>query len=54
MTDQTAAEPTMEDTEFGEVDLLSIADFVAHARTGQLTDAAGALLALDRLGLLTG
>jgi ADP-ribose pyrophosphatase len=46
------AAPSMESSEFGEVELVSIADFVAIARTGQLTDAAGALLALDHLGLL--
>ena len=47
------AEPALDDSEFGEVELMEIADFVAHVRTGQLTDAAGALLALDRLGWLT-
>jgi ADP-ribose pyrophosphatase len=46
------AEPTLEDTEFGEVELIDIADFVAHVRTGQLSDAAGAMLALDHLGFL--
>jgi ADP-ribose pyrophosphatase len=46
------AEPRLEDTEFGEVELVEIADFVAEVRTGRLTDTAGALLALDHLGLL--
>jgi ADP-ribose pyrophosphatase len=47
------AEPTLEDTEFGEVELVSISDFVKQVRSGQLTDTAGALLALDHLRLLT-
>ncbi len=46
------AEPKLDEAEFGEVELVDIADFVAQVRTGQLTDAAGALLALDHLGLL--
>lgn len=46
------SEPKLEDTEFGEVELVEIPDFVAQARAGQLTDTAGAMLALDHLGLL--
>ena len=46
------AQPTLEDTEFGEVELVNIPDFVAQVRAGQLTDTAGAMLALDHLGLL--
>lgn len=46
------ADPQLEATEFGEVELVGIADFVAQVRTGQLTDAAGAMLALDYLNLL--
>lgn len=46
------AEPQLEDNEFGEVELLSISDFVRLVRTGNLTDTAGAMLALDHLGLL--
>lgn len=47
------AEPQMEATEFGEVELVSMDDFVAHVRTGMLSDTAGAMLALDHLGLLS-
>lgn len=47
------AEPKLEAGEFGEVELLPLATFVAIVRSGQLTEAAGALLALDRLRLLT-
>jgi ADP-ribose pyrophosphatase len=47
------AEPKLEITEFGEVELVSIPDFVQQVRTGQLTDVAGAILALDHLGLLS-
>lgn len=46
------ADQQLDSTEFGEVELLDIADFVALARSGQLTDTAGALLALDHLRLL--
>lgn len=46
------SQPTLEETEFGEVELVDEADFVAQVRTGQLTDTAGAMLALDRLGYL--
>lgn len=46
------AEQTLETTEFGEVELVAIPDFVAQVRAGQLTDTAGAMLALDHLGLL--
>ncbi|HEU4914622.1 MAG TPA: NUDIX hydrolase [Candidatus Saccharimonadales bacterium] len=42
----------LETTEFGEAVLVDITDFVALARTGQLTDAAGAMLALDHLNFL--
>jgi ADP-ribose pyrophosphatase len=45
-------EPRLESTEFGEVELVRIADFVRQVRAGLLTDTAGALLALDYLGLL--
>lgn len=46
------SKPQRDEREFGEVRLLDIDEFVAVARSGQLTDAAGALLALDHLGLL--
>jgi 8-oxo-dGTP pyrophosphatase MutT (NUDIX family) len=46
------AEPHLDSTEFGEVELLDIPDFIALVRTGKLSDAAGAMLALDHLGLL--
>ena len=46
------AEPEHDDNEFGEVTLVPVAEFAAFARAGQLTDTAGALLALDHLGLL--
>jgi ADP-ribose pyrophosphatase len=46
------AEPVLEDTEFGEVELVEIPDFVAQVRAGELTDTAGAMLALDQLGYL--
>lgn len=42
----------LEATEFGEVELVGIPNFVAQVRTGRLTDTAGAMLALDHLGLL--
>lgn len=46
------ADQQLEMTEFGEVELVDIPDFVRQVRTGQLTDTAGAMLALDHLGLL--
>jgi 8-oxo-dGTP pyrophosphatase MutT (NUDIX family) len=46
------AEPKLEDTEFGKVELVDVAEFIAQVRAGQLTDTAGAMLALDYLGLL--
>ncbi|HEY4161132.1 MAG TPA: NUDIX hydrolase [Candidatus Saccharimonadales bacterium] len=46
------AEPQLEATEFIEVELLDIDSFVAKVRAGQLSDTAGAMLALDHLGLL--
>ncbi len=46
------AEPKLEATEFGEVELVDMPDFVAQVRAGQLTDTAGAMLALDYMGLL--
>lgn len=46
------ADPQLEDTEFGEVELVDVADFVAQARKGLLTDTAGAMLALDHLRML--
>lgn len=45
-------EPQLEATEFGEVELVDIPDFVAQVRAGLPTDTAGAMLALDHLGLL--
>lgn len=47
------AEPVLEDTEFGEVELVDVVDFTRQVRAGELTDTAGAMLALDQLGLLT-
>ena len=46
------ASPKLEATEFGEVELVDVPDFVAQVRKGQLTDTAGAMLALDHMGLL--
>lgn len=46
------AEQQLEQTEFIEVELVTLPDFIAQVRTGKLTDTAGALLALDHLGLL--
>lgn len=46
------AQPRLDGHEFGEVELVPVAAFVEQARKGQLTDAAGALLALDHLGFL--
>ena len=46
------AEPTLDEREFGEVELVDIADFVAQVRAGELTDTTGAMLALDHLGWL--
>lgn len=46
------AEPELEETEFGKVELVGIPDFLAQVRLGRLTDTAGAMLALDHLGLL--
>ncbi len=45
-------EPQLDDAEFGEVELVDLADFITQVRAGQLTDTAGAFLALDHLGLL--
>ncbi|HEV2403247.1 MAG TPA: NUDIX hydrolase [Candidatus Saccharimonadales bacterium] len=47
------AEQKLEVTEFGEVELVDIPDFVRQVRAGQLTDTAGAMLALDYLKLLS-
>lgn len=47
------ATPKLEDTEFGEIELVDVADFVAQVRAGKLTDTAGAMLALDHLDLLS-
>jgi ADP-ribose pyrophosphatase len=47
------AEPKLEEREFGEVELVDVADFTQQVRAGQLTDTAGAMLALDHLGLLS-
>ena len=46
------AEPILSGNEFGAVELIDLDDFVSQARAGELTDVAGALLALDYLGLL--
>jgi ADP-ribose diphosphatase len=46
------SEPKLDDTEFAEVELMEIEDFVKLAREGQLTDTGGALIGLDYLGLL--
>lgn len=44
--------PELDSTEFAEVELMEVKDFVAQARIGKLTDTAGAMLGLDYLGLL--
>lgn len=49
---QLAAQPQLGANEFGEVELVELADFVTQARAGELTDAGGAMLALDHLGFL--
>lgn len=46
------AEQVLEDTEFAEVALMDLPEFIKIARSGQLTDTAGAMLGLDYLGLL--
>lgn len=46
------AEPQLDATEFGEVELVPLSDFLAQLRAGELTDTAGAFLALERLRLL--
>lgn len=46
------AEPKLDTLEFGEAELVDIQDFIAQVRAGELTDTAGALLALDRLKML--
>jgi ADP-ribose pyrophosphatase len=46
------ADSQLDEREFGEAELVEVAEFTAQARTGQLTDTAGAMLALDYLGLL--
>jgi ADP-ribose pyrophosphatase len=46
------AEPQLESTEFGEVELLDMQDFITLVRSGKLSDTAGAMLALDYLKLL--
>lgn len=46
------AEPDGDDTEFIEPVEMSLADFRAHLRGGELTDAATGYLGLDHLGLL--
>lgn len=48
-----AREPEFGPLEFGEVSIHSQADFVALARSGEMTDQGAALRVLDRLGLLT-
>lgn len=47
------AEPKLDEFEFGKAELVDLEDFIMQVRAGQLTDVAGALLALDKLGLLT-
>lgn len=47
------SEPDLDPNEFGEVRLLSEPDFVALARSGDLTDQGAALRVLDHLGLLS-
>lgn len=42
----------LEPREFAEVVLMDLDEFIAQARAGQMTDAAAAVLALDRLNLL--
>lgn len=49
---QKIAEPKNETDEFIEVVLLSVPEFRAHIRTGQLTDVGPAYTALDYLNLL--
>jgi ADP-ribose pyrophosphatase len=44
--------PELDSTEFIELELLELKDFVTKVRKGELTDTAGALLGLDYLGLL--
>jgi ADP-ribose pyrophosphatase len=46
------SEPKLDSTEFAELELLSVKDFIKQARSGELTDTAGAMLGLDHLGLL--
>lgn len=46
------SEPELDSTEFAELELMDIKDFIALARAGKLTDTAGAMLGLDYLGLL--
>ncbi|HSX27919.1 MAG TPA: NUDIX hydrolase [Candidatus Saccharimonadales bacterium] len=46
------AEQKLEPNEFAEVVLWDIPDFIQLARSGQMTDAAAAMLALDHLKLL--
>lgn len=47
------AEQNLEATEFGEVELVGLSEFIAQVRAGKLTDTAGAMLALDHLGLFS-
>lgn len=49
---QKVATPAHDANEFGEIELVPMPEFVVQARSGQLTDAAGVLLALDYLGVL--
>lgn len=46
-------EPEFGPLEFGEVSIQPQADFVALARSGEMTDQGAALRVLDHLGLLT-
>ena len=45
-------EPTPDEGESPELEIVSLADFRKHLRTGQLTDVGPGYLALDYLGLL--
>lgn len=49
---QKVAEQNLENTEFVDIALTPLSAFIRQVRKGELTDAAGALLGLDHLGLL--
>lgn len=48
------SEQNLDSSEFIEVDLLTLPDFLSVVRAGKMTDVEVALLGLDRLGLLPG